>query len=200
MVQVLQYRHMVCRKLNSTDYRRSQCNHRGRHATTMWAVATITVATCLARLAAKSMHGVLYVLLLFLIYFCSYFNDSCHTNYLKIYRTDLRQIFGVDRTTAVNYQSEISLSIPQGTLATSFCWCCPQSWFAGRRRLMAQPGMLTFGFALSLVYLYHRLRVAEVSTLSLAETMACCVRSRCTANRARMMNMLQKRMAENGGT
>ena len=33
-------------------------------------------------------------------------------DYLKIYRTDLRQMFRVGKTTAVDDQSEISFSIP----------------------------------------------------------------------------------------
>jgi len=41
--------------------------------------------------AAGSRHGGLYVRLLFLI-----FNDSCQTNYLKMYRTDLRQVLKAD--------------------------------------------------------------------------------------------------------
>jgi len=64
----------------------------------------------LARLP-KSRHGELYVLHLFL-----FFNDSCQTNYLEIYPTDLRQTVGFGRTTAVDDQSEISFSIPQETL------------------------------------------------------------------------------------
>jgi len=40
-------------------------------------------------------------------------NDFCQTDYLNIYQTDLRQIFRVGRTLAVNNQSEISFSIPQ---------------------------------------------------------------------------------------
>ena len=52
-------------------------------------------------------HDGLYILLLFLI-----FNDSCQTNYLKIYPTDLRQSFRVGRTMAVDDQTEISFSIP----------------------------------------------------------------------------------------
>ena len=43
------------------------------------------------------------VLLLFLI-----FNDFCQTKYLKIYRADLRQIFGAARTMAADVQAEIS--------------------------------------------------------------------------------------------
>jgi len=44
------------------------------------------------------------------------FNDSCQTIYLQIYWTDLRQIFRIGRTMAVDNQSEISISIPQGIL------------------------------------------------------------------------------------
>jgi len=45
------------------------------------------------------------------------FDDSCQTNYLNIsYGTDLRQIFGVGKITAVEDHSEICFSIPQGTL------------------------------------------------------------------------------------
>jgi len=61
--------------------------------------------------AAGSRHGGLYVRLLFLI-----FNDSCQTNYLKMYRTDLRQVLKADRTMHVDDQSKISFSITQGTL------------------------------------------------------------------------------------
>jgi len=50
----------------------------------------------------------------FLFLFVS--SDSCQTNYFKIYRTNLRQIFLFGGTTAVDDQSEISFSIPQGTL------------------------------------------------------------------------------------
>ena len=49
-----------------------------------------------------------------IIYF---FNDLSKTNYLKNYQTtDLRQIFRISRTLAVDGQSEISFSIPRGTL------------------------------------------------------------------------------------
>jgi len=37
-------------------------------------------------------------------------------SYHKIYRSYLRQIFGVGRTMAADYQSKITFSIPQGTL------------------------------------------------------------------------------------
>ena len=47
----------------------------------------------------------LHLLLLFLIYWSS-FIDSSQTNYLKIYRTDLRQIFWVVGVMAVDDQSE----------------------------------------------------------------------------------------------
>ena len=43
-------------------------------------------------------------------------NDYHKTNYLKIYQTDLRQIFRAGRTMAVDDRSEISFLIPQGTL------------------------------------------------------------------------------------
>jgi len=39
----------------------------------------------------------------------SYFNDFCRTNYYTIYRTDLRQIFRVGRTVAVDDQCEKKL-------------------------------------------------------------------------------------------
>ena len=64
------------------------------------------------------MQGGLCFLLLFLIHLFIIFwrFDSCQTNYLKIYRTDFRQIFRVGRTRPVHDQSEISISIPQGML------------------------------------------------------------------------------------
>jgi len=44
-------------------------------------------------------------------------NDFCQTNYLKICRTDFRQIFTAGRRTmAVDDPSEIGVSIPRGTL------------------------------------------------------------------------------------
>ena len=50
------------------------------------------------------------------------FYDSCQvTNYLKNYHTDLCQIFSVGITMAVDDQSGISFSVPQGTLAMNFC-------------------------------------------------------------------------------
>ena len=44
------------------------------------------------------------------------FNDSCQTNYLKTYGTDLHEICTVVRTMAVDDLSEISFSIPEATL------------------------------------------------------------------------------------
>ena len=43
------------------------------------------------------------------------FDDPFQTHYLKVYRTDLHQICTIGRTMAVDTQSEISFSIPQGT-------------------------------------------------------------------------------------
>jgi len=54
-------------------------------------------------------------------------NCSCLTNYPKIYQSDLCQIVKLGRTVAVDDQSEISFSIPRGTLQ----W---QPSFAGAAR------------------------------------------------------------------
>ena len=54
------------------------------------------------------------VLPLFLIYFLVYFltiSVSQQCNYIDIYQTDLRQIFGFSRTTVLDDQSEMSFSI-----------------------------------------------------------------------------------------
>ena len=49
-----------------------------------------------------------------LCFACVYiFSDSRQISYLNIHRTDLRQIFTVGRTVAVDDQSEISFSIPR---------------------------------------------------------------------------------------
>jgi len=45
---------------------------------------------------------------MFCFCFLYIFNDSCQTDYLKVYRTDLRRIFTVGGTVAVDDQSEIS--------------------------------------------------------------------------------------------
>jgi len=70
------------------------CVRRGNDAV----LCQITSTTCLARSAAAyQQRGGLFILLWFLIYLFIYLfilNDFCQTNYLKIYRTDLRQILG----------------------------------------------------------------------------------------------------------
>ena len=83
----------------------------------------------------------LYVLLQFI------FNDSYQSSYLKIYQTDLRQVFsiGTGRTIAVDDQSEISFFFDP-----SFVTCMG---VAVHRRLVVQPGGLTLGFVLHLVFL-----------------------------------------------
>jgi len=61
--------------------------------------------------ASLNPPGRQYVLPLFLV-----FNDFGQTNYLAIYQTDLRHVLRVGRIVAVDERSEISFSIPQGTL------------------------------------------------------------------------------------
>ena len=56
-----------------------------------------------------------YVLLLFHIYLKN-LTRCRQTNDLNIYPTDLRQIFTVGRTIAVDKRSIVSFSLPQGTL------------------------------------------------------------------------------------
>jgi len=87
-----------------------------------------------------------------------FYNDFCQTNNLKIYWTDLHQIFKIGRTMAVDDQHEISFSIPQYTLP----W---QPIFVGMihrtsvvrgcravcRRLVVRLGGLTSGSAVNLV-------------------------------------------------
>jgi len=62
--------------------------------------------------------------------FCLLFNDSCQANYLKIYRTDLRQIIRAGRTTAVDDQSEFSFSDTSRdvAMATDFVAGCVAGW------------------------------------------------------------------------
>ena len=55
-----------------------------------------------------------YLFIYFLFLSISY--RSCQTTDLKIYRTEVRQICRVGRTTVVDDQSEISFPIPRGTL------------------------------------------------------------------------------------
>jgi len=66
-----------------------------------------------------------------------------------IYRTDLRQIFRVGRTMAVDDQSEVSFSIPKGRCHSnqfSLVLSAELVVVAGeRRRLVAQPGGLKLG-------------------------------------------------------
>jgi len=56
----------------------------------------------------------MYVLPLSILYLFVY--DFCQTSYLDIHRTDLCKICRIGRTMAVDEQSEICFSIPQGTL------------------------------------------------------------------------------------
>ena len=49
-------------------------------------------------------------------------NDFGQTNYLHIYRADLRQICRVGRTVAVGERSEVGFSITHVEVATNFCW------------------------------------------------------------------------------
>jgi len=67
--------------------------------------------------AAESRHGWLHVLRLLFIYFIFY---VLTTNYLQIYRTDLRQCFSVCRTMAVGDQSKINFSFIDVVVATYF--------------------------------------------------------------------------------
>ena len=100
-------------------------------------------------------------LLLFL-----FFNDCFHTSYLNICLADRRWICRVDRTAAVDDQAEISFfrslegrchgnqllsdlstELSSGDIrqmALAYGKNC--NWFAGRRRLVAQPGGLIVGF------------------------------------------------------
>jgi len=63
-----------------------------------------------------------------------FFNDFCLTNYLSIYQTNLCLNFTVGRTIAVDDQSEISFTIPQGMLP----W---QPIFVGIDRRWANIGL-----------------------------------------------------------
>jgi len=55
-----------------------------------------------------------YVLPLFLVYYFK--NNFSQTSYINMYLTDLHQIFRFGRTLSVDDRSEVSFSIPQGTL------------------------------------------------------------------------------------
>jgi len=67
----------------------------------------------------------LFLIRLFIFFI---YNDSRQTNYFKIYRTNLRQIFRVDRTMAVDDQPEISFFRPSKDFAmeNNLCWFYPQ--------------------------------------------------------------------------
>jgi len=73
------------------------------------------IALYLARLAAaKSKHG---GLLCSVTVSSLFFNDSCQTNYLKVFRTDLRQIFSVGTTMVAYDQCEIVFFDPSSDVA-----------------------------------------------------------------------------------
>ena len=71
---------------------------------------------------------------------------------VEIYRTDIRQIIGVGRTLAVDDKSDFFDLSSYVAMATTFCWFYPQNWFSSCQWLVAQPGGLTLGFALHLVF------------------------------------------------
>ena len=54
---------------------------------------------------------------MFCVYFFHIFSDSCQTNYLNIYQTDLHEICSDGRTLAVDERSAVSFFMPQGTLS-----------------------------------------------------------------------------------
>jgi len=54
---------------------------------------------------------------MFSVYFFHIFSDSCQTNYLNIYQTDLHEICSDGRTLAVDERSAVSFFMPQGTLS-----------------------------------------------------------------------------------
>jgi len=104
------------------------------------------------------------------------FIDSCETNYLKIYRTDFRQICRVGRTVAVGPRWSIGnlvRSLKGRCHGNQFCWFSTDliRWtktaslivfakgsklcmhiYPCELRVMAQPGGLTYGFGLHLVW------------------------------------------------
>jgi len=47
----------------------------------------------------------------FPLVFCILFSDFFQTNYLNIYRTDLHEIYRIDRILAVDQRSKVILSI-----------------------------------------------------------------------------------------
>jgi len=77
-----------------------------------------------ARLLHSSRHGGLHILPLFRFYLFI-FSDSCQINYLKVYRSDLHEMFRVAKIMAVNDQFEIIIFFdlsPDATMTTNFCW------------------------------------------------------------------------------
>jgi len=85
-------------------------------------------------------------------YLFNFFDDSYRANYLKIYQTDLCQIFRVGRTVAVDDQSQISFFVPQGTLPWQpFLFILLT--FSSCQWLVAQLDRLKLGFGLHLVNL-----------------------------------------------
>ena len=54
---------------------------------------------------------------MFCVYFFHIFSDSCQTNYLNIYQTDLHEICSDGRTLAVDERPAVSFFMPQGTLS-----------------------------------------------------------------------------------
>jgi len=86
-------------------------------------------------------------------------NDSSQTNYLKIYRTDHRQMFMVRRIVAVDDQSKIKNfdTSVDAVKATIFLFY-PQKWFYSRKWLVVLPGGLTYvGFCpSSSIFLFRK--------------------------------------------
>jgi len=85
----------------------------------------MTVTTCWKRrrrlscryLAARLLRvGLQAICSASVSYLFTYFKDFCQTNYLNIYGTDFLQMCTIDRTTAVDDQSEIKISTFQATL------------------------------------------------------------------------------------
>jgi len=97
------------------------------------------------------------------------FNDICQTSYLKIDRTDIRQICTVGRTyieiafpslqgrcRGNKFLLGLSIELSSSDIRwMAFAYGKKCNWFAGRRQLVAQPGALNVGLFL----------VSEVTTL-----------------------------------
>ena len=74
----------------------------------------------LVRPAAVKEDGLMFCSVSYLFFS----NDFCQTN-VNIYRTKLRQIFRVYRTTAVDDQNEVRFLIPQGDVVVETNFCGP---------------------------------------------------------------------------